>query len=232
MKELDNNGENKVVCSLCEEPVSGLLGNNGPTIYKCYFPKCSFLLLHEPCAQLPYRITTHPLHHLPNHKFYLELAEESSYSGEFCCRACGKVFSRGFYYNCYKCDDYKLDIRCASRWLNISIADNCNQHAFIPTRYPIEITCEACGVKRSDFACLCSNCLLLIHSKCTKFLGTIKIRGHDHSLTCTFSLSQGKKHECEICYEEVDTKYAAYRCDDHKCDYIAHLRCAYWLINS
>lgn len=27
----------------------------------------------------------------------------------------------------------------------------------------------------------------------------------------------------------MDTKYAAYCCDDHKFDYIAHLRCAYWL---
>jgi hypothetical protein len=93
----------------------------------------------------------------------------------------------------------------------------------------MEFTCKACGVKLSDFACHCTNCLLLIHSKCAKFLGTIKIRGHDHSLTCTFSHSQGKEHKCEVCYEEVDTKYAAYCCDDHKCDYIAHLRCAYWL---
>jgi len=84
-------------------------------------------------------------------------------------------------------------------------------------------------VKHGDFACLGSNCRLLIDFNCGKFLGTIKIRGHDHSLTCTFSLSQGKEHKCEVCYEEVDTKYAAYCCDDHKCDYIAHLRCAYWL---
>jgi hypothetical protein len=27
----------------------------------------------------------------------------------------------------------------------------------------------------------------------------------------------------------VDTKYAAYCCDDHNCDYIAHLQCAYWI---
>jgi hypothetical protein len=69
MKELDNNGENKVVCSLCEEPVSNLLGNNGPTIYKCSIPKCGFLF-HEPCAQLPLR-TTHPLHYLPNNDLFL-----------------------------------------------------------------------------------------------------------------------------------------------------------------
>jgi hypothetical protein len=228
MKEVDNNGENKVVCSLCEEPVSGLLGNNGPTIYKCSIPNCSFLLLHEPCAQLP-RWTTHPLHFLPHHDLFLKLATKSN-SREFCCRACGKVFSRGFHYDCWSCSDYSLDIRCASRWLNISTADNCKQHAFFPTRNPIQFTCEACGGESSEVTCLCSNCLLLIHSDCAKFVGTIKIRGHDHSLTCTFSLtSKGKKHECEVCFEEVDTKYAAYCCDDHNCDYIAHLRCAYWL---
>lgn len=189
MKEVDNNGENKVVCSLCEEPVSGLSGNNGPTIYKCSIPNCSFLILHEPCAKLPRR-TTHPLH-FPDHNLYLELT-----SDEFCCRACGKVFSRGFFYDCNECDDYSLDIKCASCWLNISTADKCNRHAFIPTQDLIELTCKACGVKRSDFACHCSNCLLLIHSYCVRFVGTIKIRGHDHSLTCTFSHSQGKKQEC------------------------------------
>jgi hypothetical protein len=84
-------------------------------------------------------------------------------------------------------------------------------------------------VKHGDFACLGSNCRLLIDFNCGKFLGTIKIRGHDHSLTCTFSLSQGKEHKCGVCYEEVDTKYAVYYCDDHKCDYIAYLQRAYWL---
>jgi hypothetical protein len=228
MKEVDNNGENKVVCSLCEEPVSGLLGNNGPTIYKCSIPNCSFLLLHEPCAQLPYIITTHPLH-FPNHNLYLEWATESN-SREFCCHACCEVLNKGLFYGCVKCDDYNLHFRCASRWLNISTADNCNRHAFIPIRDPFEFTCKACGVKDSHFACLCSNCRLLIHINCGKFLGTIKIRGHDHSLTCTFSLtSKGKKHEYEVCNKEVDTNHAAYCCDDHKCDYIAHLRCAYWL---
>jgi hypothetical protein len=143
------------------------------------------------------------------------------------CGACIKVFSKRFYYECIDCD-YRLDIKCASRWRNIS-ADKCNPHAFIPIRDPIEFTCQVCGVKRSEIAYLCSNCRLLIHSNCGKFLGTIKIRGHGHSLTCTFSLSQGKKHKCEVCYENVDTKYAAYCCDDHKCDYIAHVRCAYWI---
>ncbi|XP_062177673.1 uncharacterized protein LOC133882503 [Alnus glutinosa] len=228
MKEVDNNGENKVVCSLCEEPVSGLLGNNGPTIYKCSIPNCSFLLLHEPCAQLPITITTHPLHLLPNHGLVLIPLDETN-NREFCCRACGKVFTRGFCYYCGECSDYRLDFKCASRCLNISTADNCNRHAFFPTRNPIQFTCEVCGGESSDVAYLCSNCRLLIHFNCIKFLGSIKVRGHGHSLTCTFSLSKGKKHKCQVCYEEVDTKYAAYCCDDHKCGYIAHLRCAYWL---
>jgi hypothetical protein len=119
-------------------------------------------------------------------------------------------------------------MKCASRWQNINV-DKCNPHAIGPIRDLIEFTCKACGVKRSDFACHCSNCLILIHYNCGKFLGTIKIRGHAHSLTCTFSLNQVKKHKCEVCYEEVDTKYAAYCCDDQNCDYIAHLQCAYWI---
>ncbi|GLT64576.1 hypothetical protein SLA2020_370610 [Shorea laevis] len=225
MKEIDNNGENKVVCSVCEEPVSCLLGNNGPTIYKCSIPHCSFLL-HQPCSELPYD-TIHPLH-LSDHNLHLIPPTES----QFICAACGKLFSRRFYYyciNCYRLNcNYRLHITCASHWQNIT-ANNCNPHAFTPIRGRIEFTCETCGVKSNDFACHCSNCLILIHSDCAKFLGTIKIRGHGHSLTCTFSLSQGKKHKCEVCYEEVDTKYAAYCCDDHECDYIAHLRCAYWI---
>jgi hypothetical protein len=67
-------------------------------------------------------------------------------------------------------------MKCASRWQNS--VEKCNPHAFSPIRDLIQFTCEACGVKHSDIACQCSNCLILIHSKCVKFLGTIKIRGH------------------------------------------------------
>jgi hypothetical protein len=121
-----------------------------------------------------------------------------------------------------------LDIKCFSRRQNISV-EKCNPHAFSPIRDLIEFTCKACGVKHSDIACYCSNCLILIHSKCVKYFCTINIRGHSHSLTCTFSLNQVKKHKCEVYYGEVDTKYAAYCCDDLNCDYIAHLQCVYWI---
>jgi hypothetical protein len=77
--EEEKNGDEKkvVVCSLCEEPVSSLLmlgnnnlNNNGPSsFYKCSFPNCTFLI-HQPCAQLPFEIPTHPLH-FSDHKLRL-----------------------------------------------------------------------------------------------------------------------------------------------------------------
>jgi hypothetical protein len=232
-EEVEKNGDEKkvVVCSLCQEPVSSLLmlgnnnlNNNGPSsFYKCSFPNCTFLI-HQPCALLPFEIPTHPLH--VTHR-YLSLRGPTGIQNR--CGACIKVFSECFHYECSDCD-YMLDIKCDSRWR--ASVDKCNEHALFPTRNPIQFTCEVCGGESSEIARLCSNCRLLIHSKCAQFLGTIKIRGHGHSLTCTFSLSQGKKHTCELCYENVDTKYAAYCCDDHKCDYIAHVRCAYWIKES
>jgi hypothetical protein len=111
----------------------------------------------------------------------------------FFCSASGKFFSKGFFYGCDNCS-YNLEIRCATRWRNISATIKCNEHALFPIRNPIQFTCEVCGGKSNEIACLCSSCRLLIHSTCAQFLGTIKIRRHDHSLTCTFSLGQVKKH--------------------------------------
>ncbi|XP_059446510.1 uncharacterized protein LOC132178066 [Corylus avellana] len=231
MKEAEKNGDEKkvVVCSLCDEPVSSLLmscnndniNNNGPTFYyKCCFPNCTFLI-HQPCAQLPYETPKHPLH-FSDHNLYLQEPTETQNH----CGACFKVFSKRFYYDCGYYD-YMLDIKCDSRWR--ASVDKCNKHALFPIRNPIQFTCQVCGRESKEIAHLCTNCRLLIHSKCAQFLGTIKIRGHGHSLTYTFSLSQVKKHKCEVCYENVDTKNATYYCDDQKCDYIAHLRCAYWI---
>ncbi|KAG6640818.1 uncharacterized protein LOC122277554 isoform X1 [Carya illinoinensis] len=206
IEEVKNEGKKDIICSGCNEPILG-------PAYKC--SKCNFLL-HQSCTQLPREIQ-HPLH--PNDALILQAPSASSR-----CDACRRFCSRCFYYRCDWCN-FDLDIKCASRWQ--SCPDKCHQHAFVPIMNQIQFACEACGVERKDIAYLCNICRLLVHYDCTEFPRTIKITGHDHSLTLTYSLHHVKEDHnifCKLCYKKVNTKYAAYYCQ--RCSYLAHLTCA------
>jgi hypothetical protein len=208
IEELGNAGNEEVVCPGCEEQVFG-------PAYKCSIPGCSFLL-HRPCTELPH-VIQHPVH--SKHTLFLRVPSESNY-----CDACRKCCSRCFLYRCSPCD-YDLDVKCRSRWrIN---AENCHQHAFVPTLTKIQFTCQVCGEERKDIAYLCSICQLLVHSKCARFRRTVEVFIHNHSLTLTYSLPQYKEHNnifCKLCYKKVNTEYATYSC--RECSYIAHLNCA------
>jgi hypothetical protein len=207
VEDLNVDGEKEVVCGVCEEPPLG-------PGYKCSV--CNFIC-HKSCFELAEEIQ-HPLH--PNHTLRIRAPKRSSY-----CDACAKCCKSCFFYHCNDCD-FDLDTRCASRWRVGK--DDCHQHVFTPFLKQIQLTCEACGNEGKDSIFLyCSTCLLFIHAKCASLSRTITILDHDHLLTLTYSINQFKEHAnilCKLCYEEINTKYAAYYC--HKCSFAAHLSCA------
>jgi hypothetical protein len=208
IEDLKIDGEKEAVCQVCEEPPSG-------SGYKC--SECNFLC-HKSCFDLPDEIQ-HPIH--PNHNLTITAPLSSDY-----CVACGKCCGRCFTYWCNRRScDFQIDIKCSSRWrVN---KDDCHQHAYVPIWKNIQFTCQACGEEGKDTVCLyCTICQLLIHSNCSSFSRTIKIRDHDHPLKLIYSVHQVKEHAgilCELCYKEVQTEYAIYYCQE--CNYAAHLRC-------
>ncbi|XP_059445381.1 uncharacterized protein LOC132177160 [Corylus avellana] len=207
----DNSGNEKVVCSGCEEALFG-------PAYKCSVPKCTFLL-HNSCTKLSH-VIQHPMH--LEHTLFLRLPSRGNR-----CDVCRQICNGSFYYRCYLCD-FDIHIKCAPLWrIN---ADDCHQHALLPTRKQIQFTCEACVEESKGIAYQCSLCGVFTHLKCARFPHTIKTRTHDHSLTRIYSLHQVKKEDivfCKLCYRKIYTEYAAYSC--WQCGYIAHLDCAYRL---
>lgn len=211
--KLEGDEEKELLCSGCEESVLGIC------CYKCSV--CDFFL-HKSCYDLPQEIQ-HPVH--PNHTLVLQKPPQEPTMFRYC-DACLETCKRSFYYHCNSCS-FDLDIKCASHWRNVANDDH--RHVFRPILKQIQFTCEACGEECKDIASLCSICQLLIHTKCAHFPQTIKTVAHDHSLTRTYSLHQVKKQLqsvfCKLCYKKMDTKFAAYYCQE--CDYVSHLPCTY-----
>jgi hypothetical protein len=100
VEELENVGENEVVCSLCAKSVSC-----GPA-YMCS-QYCAFFL-HKSCAELRREIQ-HPVH--PNHTLLLQAPK----SPHTYCDACRRHCKRCFVYTCHICN-FDLHIECASIW--------------------------------------------------------------------------------------------------------------------
>jgi hypothetical protein len=218
-EEVDNTGNEEVVCTGCQEPAFG-------PAYKCSIPNCTFCL-HKSCSEQLYHVIQHPFH--PEHALILQ--NPSNYNN---CVACGKTCDRSFFYRCFLCD-FDFDVICASRWR--TDADDCHQHSFVPISTQIQFACQACGEDEEEpkqFASLCTICRLLIHAKCARYPRTIRTYTHDHSLTLTHSLNQQVKNQeniwCRLCSKKVKTEYSAYYCQ--KCGYIAHLNCAYTVRHS
>jgi hypothetical protein len=207
--ELENDGENEVVCSGCEKSVSC-----GPA-YKC--SQCKFFL-HKSCAELPPEIQ-HPVH--PNHTLRLRAsAPEGGY-----CDACGRRCERCFSYRCLSCN-FVLDIECVSASLPTK-PDDGHQHEFVPIFQQFHFTCELCGEDRNNAAQVCRICQLLADTLCALKPSTIKLTADRHLLTLIYSLGKVIKEPddvfCNLCYKKLNPNYAGYYCQ--KCDFVAHLKC-------
>jgi hypothetical protein len=140
------------------------------------------------------------------------------------CHACCKSHDRSFFYNCCSCDFY-LDIKCANHLPTNS--NDCHQHEFSPIWRRVQFNCKVCGEEIKNFANLCSICKLLVHTKCDGIPRTVKIKLHNHFLNLIFSPPHEiNKHDdmfCRKCSNKVNTKYAAYNCEE--CSYHVHTEC-------
>ncbi|XP_062170923.1 protein VACUOLELESS GAMETOPHYTES-like [Alnus glutinosa] len=208
VEELENDGENEVVCSGCDKSVCG-------PAYKCS-EYCTFFL-HKSCAELPREIQ-HPAH--PNHN--LVLVAPAKYKT---CDACLRRCNRCLAYRCHSCN-FDLDIECASGWqVN---ADDGHQHEFVPIMKKIQLDCEVCGQDRNSFPQVCRICQLLAHTICAVMPRTMKIMADRHLLTLIYSLRKViKGHDdvfCNLCFTKLNLNCAGYYCQ--QCDFVAHVRCA------
>jgi hypothetical protein len=204
-----NDGNNQVVCYVCEEPV--LLG---APAYKCFVSKCSDFVIHKSCAKLSHEIN-HPQH--PGHTLSLRFWRNKR------CDACCTSHDRSFFYYCNSCD-LQLDIKCANR-LPFNPND-CHKHEFFLIWKGVH-NCEACGEEIKNLASQCSICKLLVHKRCAEIPRTIKIKLHNHSLNLIYSSHETNKRNdmfCRICGNKVNTEYTAYSCQ--KCiSYHVHTEC-------
>jgi hypothetical protein len=208
-KKLENDGDKEVVCWGCNEPVLG-------PAYKCRRPisECSFVV-HKSCTDLSYQII-HPLH--PHHTLTLKWPDRN------CCDACRRSHDRSFFYECDPCQ-FQLDIECANR-LPVNPND-CPQHDFFSIFKQIQYSCDACGKESKDMAYkLCNICKLVVHNRCAKLPRFAKFKLHNHILSLIYSPQEFKNRDnifCKICWNKVNTKYAAYYC--LICNYIIHIEC-------
>jgi len=208
-EKLENDGKKEVYCSGCDEPVLG-------AAYKCSVSECSFLI-HKSCTELSYHID-HPLH--PHSTLSLQPLNKN------CCDICCRSHDRSFFYRCTSCS-FKLDIKCAYNPLPVSPND-CLQHEFFSILRRIQFNCDACGEEITNLAYrVCNICKILVHYRCAEIPRTIKIKLHNHCFNLVYSLPEiKKKHEnifCRICFEKVNTEYAAYYCQE--CSYTLHTVC-------
>ncbi|XP_022155518.1 uncharacterized protein LOC111022616 [Momordica charantia] len=185
-----------VVCHLCE-----MLLVSGPT-YFC--PICD-IRFHKACAELPreklhLELHPHPLFLFP-HRW-----------DEPFCHTCKNRCS-SFVYNCVECD-FNLHVTC--------LLSSHHKHYFTRFRNRMGFQCLLCGWNSYDFPWFCTICHLLAHKECAELPLSLRVVGHECSLS--FKYSHPNNLRCEICRKKVEPQFAAYNCS--KCSYVIHLSCA------
>ncbi|KAK7336651.1 hypothetical protein VNO77_17197 [Canavalia gladiata] len=211
LKEEHKNDNIQVLCLGCEKPII-----SGP-VFCCDL--CNHVL-HKTCAELP-RYIKHPFH--PQHP--LILLPTTPYMGNCVCDACGRLFKH-FVYHCFLCQ-YDLDITCASRWH----PDDGHRHAFRLLTNPQgsqPLICYACGmVVNESHICLCTICMIRVHSGCAELPLAIRINGHHHPLKLTYSLHDvygfWGNITCGACNGAMNAAFAGYFCSS--CNFPVHLKC-------
>ncbi|KAK7378259.1 hypothetical protein VNO80_03697 [Phaseolus coccineus] len=207
LKQEKINNNNRVLCSGCEDPISG-------PVFSC--DQCNYNL-HKTCAEMP-RHVKHPFH--PEHP--LVLLSTSPYEGRYVCDSCRGIF-QNFVYHCYICS-YDLDVSCASQ----CNPDDGHKHEFMSVTNPQSFVCYACGLQGNEgLACLCTICQIWVHSSCAELPLAVKIKSHDHPLKLTYALHHvygfWGNITCGVCNGAMSAAFAGYFCST--CRFPVHLKC-------
>ncbi|XP_027066741.1 uncharacterized protein [Coffea arabica] len=163
----------KSICYGCGAPVL-----SEPT-YSC--KECS-IFLHRRCAELPEKLSDHPMH--PQHRLTL-LEKPPNKEGICDCKGCGQSW-RNFTYHCNTCN-FNLDISCAKLPKEISHAMH-PQHRLTllekpPNKHGI-CDCEGCGQSWRNFTYHCNTCNFNLDVSCAKLPEKISHAMHpQHHLT-------------------------------------------------
>ncbi|RID52645.1 hypothetical protein BRARA_G00097 [Brassica rapa] len=205
--------DDAIDCKVC-----GYLGFYCIVKYKCV--QCN-LFFHIECVTFfpeAYH-TSHPKHSL---KYLLCEAAAPSYADKKCI-LCGNELGKPIHH-CDVCN-FSICTRCMRNPPPlgvVSLTTHDHQLHLVPRH--IEFTCDACGTtgERSPYFCL--QCNFMIHRECIGLPRVININRHNHRISYTPSLGQGK-WKCGVCRKEVNGFYGAYTCA--KCPTFAvHARCA------
>ncbi|KAL7251617.1 hypothetical protein ACSBR1_013459 [Camellia fascicularis] len=195
-----------LVCDGCSKPISAPL-------YHC--TECNFSL-HECCAKLPIEMR-HPLH--LQHPLILN-RWQSGYSDPPSCQSC-KMRCNGVLFCCLACNFF-LDIECAL--LQGLIVHEAHEHT-LALRKTSNVQCAVCEYMCSGVAFVCGNCNFNIHLRCAFLPRTVRHKCDEHPLTLAYSAVKDNSDEyyCEICEEQLNTKFWFYHCGD--CNQSLQIEC-------
>ena len=191
-KKIDESKDNQL-CVGCAQTISS-------QFYHC--AQCNFFL-HEWCAELPNELQ-HILH--PRHPLRL-LAQEDMFFSCTCCNS-SYMFSNEFIFCCFTCHFY-LDLKCAS--LPRLIKHRVHDHNLVLRRVTNPYSCKACEVGNSKCftSFRCEDCNFGLCIKCALLPFSVRHRYDKHPFILTYSPIKGQPDEyyCEICEEDINSKY-------------------------
>ncbi|XP_038689359.1 uncharacterized protein LOC119988408 isoform X2 [Tripterygium wilfordii] len=147
------------------------------------------------------------------------------------CGMCG-LDLLSFVYNCYDCNS-DIDIGCA-KLARCFIQPESHKHHFTKWSMSDPFTCFFCGTYSDRSGLLlgnwlpsiCTNCQVVVHTKCISLPFTVHLPQHDHPLIHTYCIpeSQSIALICGICDREVNREFGCYSCQNCPC--IVHANCA------
>ncbi|XP_023634896.1 uncharacterized protein LOC111829605, partial [Capsella rubella] len=220
-------------------------------LYNRLFYYCSTckVEMHDNCCKMLSKMR-HPYH--PQHPLILSIEgrtqtlyfrsysddsdEDSSFARSVVippCTWCGEeLFEKtshygSHYYQCSLCD-FGLCTTCVANFPLPTISNPKSHHHslhFLPR--PLLLPCDACGlVDRSDPSYVCFHCNYVVHKSCIGLPRVIKLTRHPHRLFYTPFLPPKITYSCRLCYKTIDNKYGQYSCNDDRCSYVVHSKCA------
>ncbi|XP_052172302.1 uncharacterized protein LOC127788231 [Diospyros lotus] len=211
-KKIDESKDDQL-CDGCAQTISS-------QFYHC--AQCNFSL-HEWCAELPNKLR-HILH--PEHSLSLCLhTQQEKYFSCIYCDSCGMP-TNGFVFGCLTCH-FNLDLKCAS--LPGAIKHQVHDHYLALRRVTSKHSCNACGVFCFAYFTIfqCEGCNFTLCIECALLPFSVRHKYDKNPFILTYSPIKGQPDEyyCEICEEDINSKYWFYHCIE--CDQSLHPKCIY-----